>query len=205
MEDLGALVLATLFLLGSPGPAPLSLAAAGATSGVRASLRFLAGILAGITVCIVAAAYGIAAILEIHPTAALVVQTIGAVYLLWIAYRIATAPVLGGTDTNRGKSVLGFRDGFLINLFNPKAYAAFLALFSHFLLPMDSITSSYITTGLVCFILVVIIDVAWLYAGTGMRTLFADPRYFRALRMAFAAAIVVATAIAIASIQWDSF
>lgn len=198
IEALGALAMATLLLLGSPGPATLSLAAVGATAGVRKGIPFLAGILAGLLVCIAAAGYGIAVLFESYPELAFGVQFIGAIYLSWIAYKIGSAPRLSDTDPD-SSAVLGFRDGFVVNLFNPKAYIAFFALFGQFLLPLESTTAAFLGTGCVCFGLAMIIDALWLVAGSGLRSLFSHPRYYRVIRITFALAIVVVTGAAIVS------
>ena len=50
MQDLPAFLLAGLALVGSPGPATLSIAATGAAFGQRRGLAYMAGILAGLAV-----------------------------------------------------------------------------------------------------------------------------------------------------------
>ncbi len=62
LEALFSLVSVSFLLLGSPGPAPIALAAlaaSGATFGVRESVPFLTGILAGLLVAIFTAAVGL--------------------------------------------------------------------------------------------------------------------------------------------------
>jgi len=198
-EALGSLAMATLLLLGSPGPATLSLAAVGATSGVRDGFPFLGGILTGLLVCIAAAGYGIAIVFESYPELSLGVQLIGGAYLLWVAYKIGSAPQLSDADSGSA-AALSFRDGFFVNLLNPKAYIAFFALFSQFLLPLGSTTVSFIGTGCVCFGLAVIIDACWLVAGSGLKSVFSHPRYHRAVRVLFALAIVSVTGVAVLSV-----
>lgn len=199
IEGLGSLTVSTVLLLGSPGPATLTLAAVGATSGIRGGLPFLVGILLGLVVCIVTAAFGIAFVFESYPGAVVTVQLLGAVYLLWIAYKIGSAPVLG-EKSEASSSRPAVKDGFVLNLLNPKAYAAFAALFSQFLIPTKSSALSFVVTGVACFGLVVIIDFLWLAAGTAIRSLFSHERYNRPVRVAFAILIIIATAIALGSI-----
>lgn len=55
LESIVSLIAATGLLLGSPGPAPLALAATGATFGIRRGAPFLAGILLGLSVAIIGA------------------------------------------------------------------------------------------------------------------------------------------------------
>lgn len=53
---------------------------------------------------------------------------LGAIYILYLAYRIATAPTAGrGVDRRPPPS---FRAGYLLAIANPKAFAAFGAVYS---------------------------------------------------------------------------
>lgn len=45
MNEVNTLIIMTLLLLGSPGPAPIALAATGATAGVKNGLPFFADIM----------------------------------------------------------------------------------------------------------------------------------------------------------------
>ena len=92
-----SLIVATTLLLGSPGPVPLALAATGAVFGFRAGLPFLIGILAGLAVAITLGSAGLAALFETAPSSRIFVQAIGAVYIGYVAVKIATAPTLTGT------------------------------------------------------------------------------------------------------------
>ncbi|WNZ56606.1 LysE family translocator [Microbulbifer sp. MKSA007] len=191
LEALFSLIAATALLLGSPGPAPLALAASGATFGVRKSSGFLIGILLGLSVAIVGATAGIAALLAAWPEARLAVQLCGALYIGYIAIKIATAPVLeqGESATAQPPSLL---DGFIFNLLNPKAYAAFLAIFSQFLLPIEESGLSYLATGLVCLLVAAAVDFIWLCLGGSLRPVFHKPRQARIIRVSFAVLMVAA-------------
>lgn len=131
MDGLLGFILAGLALTGSPGPATLSLAAAGAAFGARRGLGYMVGIVAGVVVVMAIVASGIAGLMLALPRAAPVMATIAAAYIVWLAWRIATAPPLGERAGARPPSILA---GFFLALANPKAYAAMAALFSGFVL-----------------------------------------------------------------------
>ncbi|WP_260865169.1 LysE family translocator [Shewanella sp. KCT] len=135
LESLVSLIAATGLLLGSPGPAPLALAATGATFGIRRGAPFLAGILLGLSVAIIGASAGLAALFSNFPDLRLTFQLLGGAYIAFIAYKIASAPC---TQLDNAQQAPSFKDGFILNLLNPKAYAAFLAIFSQFLLPLET-------------------------------------------------------------------
>jgi threonine/homoserine/homoserine lactone efflux protein len=192
-EALIALSIAAGVLLGSPGPATLSLAAVGATSGVSKGLPYLAGILVGLACAMAGAVVGVAAIFVQWPQARIIVQILGALYLAYIAYRIAFAPITN--DDNEGASTApGFRDGVVLNILNPKLYAGFFVLFSQFLLPLPNAAAQYVTTAAVMLVIGIVVDTIWLAIGSSIQALFAHPRYARSVRVLFGLSILVATA-----------
>ena len=191
-EALITLIIATSVLLGSPGPATLSLAAVGATFGVSKGLPYLTGILLGLLFAMAGAIFGVATIFTRWPEAKLITQLLGAAYLLYVSYRIATAPVLVAGDDEQTK-IPGLRDGFILNLLNPKAYAAFFVLFSQFLIPISGIAIQYTLTYIVIFVVAVIVDSIWLVIGSGIRSIFANETWARAVRVLFALSIVITT------------
>jgi len=192
-EAIIALTIAATMLLGSPGPATLSLAAVGATFGVYKGLHYLAGILLGLICAMTGAVFGVATIFVQWPQAKLVIQVLGAIYLFYIAFKIATAPVLMNGEYSNGE-MPGFRDGFVLNLLNPKAYAAFFVLFSQFLLPFETTPAQYFAASLVIFAVAVVVDSIWLVIGSAIRSIFSHPRLARPTRILFGLSIVVATA-----------
>jgi threonine/homoserine/homoserine lactone efflux protein len=186
------LTIASAMLLGSPGPATLSLAAVGATFGVKRGLPYLAGILLGLTSAMAGAVFGVATIFVQWPQAKWIVQLCGAVYLTYIAFRIATAPVLENGDSEQ-HDMPGLRDGFVLNLLNPKAYAAFFVLFSQFLMPLEAAVSGYVVTAVIVVVVGIVVDSIWLAIGSAIRAIFSHPRYARPTRVLFGLSIVAAT------------
>lgn len=188
-ESFIVLITTTALLLGSPGPAPLALAATGATYGVKKGIPFLTGILFGLSVAIIGAIAGLAALFSQFPNFRVICQIAGGAYILFIAYKIASAPIISTQGTQEAPS---FKDGFILNLLNPKAYAAFLAIFSQFLLPFTEIYIGYITTGLTCLVVAAIVDTLWLMFGGLLRPIFTKPKQARVIRIVFATLMVLA-------------
>ena len=190
-ESLISLVVATTLFLGSPGPAPLALAGVGATFGIKPGLPFLTGILLGLAVAIVGATLGLATLFSAFPDVKLAVQIAGALYILYVAQKIARAPVIAVNDA-ASQTAPRLIDGFILNLLNPKAYAAFFALFSQFILPLKGALLSHVATGIVCFSVAVVVDAVWLVLGRLIRPLFETPRSARIMRVSFALLMVAA-------------
>ena len=189
LEAIAALVIATAALLGSPGPATLSLAAVAATIGISRGLPYYFGILTGLLFAMLGAIAGLATVLARWPQVSLVIQVLGATYILYVAWKIATAPTVTEDDSKNIRHP-GFRDGFILNILNAKAYAAFLALFSQFLLPIDDLMFAYVASATVCFGVAIVVDAAWLLAGGFLQSIFRNPRSARRIRIVFGILIV---------------
>jgi threonine/homoserine/homoserine lactone efflux protein len=189
LEAIVTLIITTAALLGSPGPAPLSLAATSASYGINKALPFYFGILLGLVAVIVGAIFGVALLIESHPNARVILQILASTYLLYVTYKIATAPI--NKTENQQSNCPSFADGFILNLLNPKAYAAFFAIFSHFVLPFENTQLGIGVTATVCFLVAVVVDFIWLAAGSLLAKQFAHPVKGRMLRYAFAGLILL--------------
>jgi threonine/homoserine/homoserine lactone efflux protein len=195
IEAIGSLIVASALLLGTPGPAPLSLAATGAVFGFRRGFPFLIGILAGLAVAIVLGSLGVVGLFEAFPATRLTVQIIGGLYICYVALKVASAPRLSSHE-NTNASAPRFVDGIILNFLNPKAYAAFLAIFSQFMLPLSNVLESTIVTALLAFGIAVVVDVAWLALGGVLRPIFEAPGIARITRVILASLMVIAVVFA---------
>jgi threonine/homoserine/homoserine lactone efflux protein len=188
------LVLASAAIMGSPGPATISLAAAGSAYGVRRSLAYAAGIVVGTTLVLLAVAAGITTTLLALPALRAVLISITGVYILSLAYRIATAPALGAQTSPRATPALGA--GTVLGVANPKAWVAIAAAFASSRLADDAATDAVAKTVVLAGMIVVIMA-AWLIAGASLAPMLRDPRRARIVNVVLAAALVGATMIAI--------
>jgi len=193
--QLGAFLAAVIALVASPGPATLGVAAAGAAFGFRAARLFLAGLLCGAALTILLVGSGVVGALLAHPIAAPILTGLAALYMVYLAYRIATAPPLGEKDSNARAP--GFLPGFMLAITNPKAYAVFAALFSGFIVIPDDIAGDAMLKGCVTMVLLTVIDSSWLYVGSTLRHLFHDPRVSRRVNIVFAALLLISVTLAV--------
>jgi threonine/homoserine/homoserine lactone efflux protein len=108
--------------------------AGGARAGVAAAL----GINAGCVVHALAAAFGLAALLTVHPQAFAVLQWAGAAYLVWLGAGLLRqawrgAPAAAGAAVAPPRSLAAeFRTGLVTNVLNPKVALFFLAFLPQF-------------------------------------------------------------------------
>jgi len=105
----------------------------GAPAGVAAAL----GINAGCVVHALAAAFGLAALLALHPQAFVSIQWAGAGYLAWLGLGLLRqagrgAPPAAPAEAAAGSRWDDFRTGVLTNVLNPKVALFFLAFLPQF-------------------------------------------------------------------------
>jgi threonine/homoserine/homoserine lactone efflux protein len=193
----GALVplLATaLAIMGSPGPATISLTAAGSTFGVRRSSGYLVGIVAGTALVLLAVASGITAALLAAPGLQPLLVLAAGGYVLWLAYHIATAPPLAAREADAQAPALG--GGVLLGVANPKAWVAIAAVFASVRLSGDARLDATVKTAALALV-IVLVNAAWLAAGASLAPLLREPRRARGVNVALALALVAATAAAV--------
>ena len=195
MEGLPGFLLAGVALAGSPGPATLSLAAAGAAFGARRVAGYLAGVVVGMVGVMVITASGLMGLLLAVPGATPVVTVAAAIYFVWLAWRIATAPpLMVEGDEGKAPSFLG---GFGLSLVNPKGYAAMAALFSGFVLLRERLALDAALKIALLTVVIVAVNVLWLLAGATMTRFFRDPRTNRIVNVAFAVLLLASVELAV--------
>ncbi len=189
-----SLILTSLVVMGSPGPSTISLTAVGAAFGYRRSVPYMIGLMAGTAAVLLAVATGVVALALASPGLAPVLVGASAVYILYLAYKIATAPPLALQDpAARAPSIAG---GFLLGAANPKAYVAIAAVFvgGAPLTKSPMLDAAAKTATLTAMI--VVIHLLWLIAGVSLSRALRDPAISRFVNLLFAAILVLTTALA---------
>jgi threonine/homoserine/homoserine lactone efflux protein len=190
----GPLMLISLAIMGSPGPATISLVAAGSVYGVRRSLPYLGGIMVGTMIVLVAVATGITAALLAVPAIGSVLVWISAAYILWLAYHVATAPPLA--EPAAASEAFSPAGGAFLGVANPKAWIAIAAVFASAHLA-GAATADAAAKIAVLTAMIIVICTTWLVAGASIAPLLRDPRRARVVNVTLAAALVGATALAV--------
>jgi threonine/homoserine/homoserine lactone efflux protein len=103
---------------GTPGPSNLLLTATGASVGVLRGLPCLLGVSIGMGVMMVAVAFGLGSAVLASPVVLKGLNWVGALFLLWLAWKIATA---APSAAAAGKPV-GFVGAAAFQWVNPKSW-----------------------------------------------------------------------------------
>ena len=194
-RPLASLILASLVVMGSPGPSTMSVTAVGASFGFRRSLAYLSGIILGTTVVLFAVSAGVVAMLTSLPQLAPILVAASAAYIAYLAFKIATAPPLSGQ--NHAAGAPSFAGGFLLAVANPKAYLAIAAVFAGTTLAVESRVIETILKTAVLAIMIVVIHLYWLAAGVSFSRLFHHPVSARIVNLLFAAILIITAIIAV--------
>lgn len=136
MEILISFILAVSILAISPGPDNIFVLMQSVVHGKKYGLATIIGLMTGCIVHTTFVAIGISAIIKENNTIFLGIKILGAVYLLYLAYKVIT----GGSEISTSTKKIDkktpfqlFKIGFIMNVLNPKVTLFFLALFPGFL------------------------------------------------------------------------
>lgn len=158
-----------LVILVTPGPAVLFVVARSLSQGRRAGLVSVLGLATGGLVHLLAAAAGVSAILMSSPLAFRVLQLGGAAYLVvlgirrWRSKNGDGAVAAGAAPALESPGKL-FREGFLVNLTNPKSALFLFAFLPQFVDPArGSAMGQMLALGLVFLALGFCTDAVWAY------------------------------------------
>jgi threonine/homoserine/homoserine lactone efflux protein len=142
----------TLVILLTPGPAVLYIVARTLDQGRRAGIVSVLGIALGTLCHIAAATLGLSAILMRSALAFQAVRYAGAAYLLWIGIQKLRHARNAATSVEAPPpEALSriFRNGFIVNLLNPKTTLFFFAFLPQFIRPgHGSVTIQILTLSL---------------------------------------------------------
>lgn len=127
---------ATAVLALSPGPDNIFVMIQSITHGKRFGFATIAGLMTGCLVHTSLLAFGVSVVIKNNPIIFTGIKVFGAVYLLYLAWRVFQADATIALDTSgvEKKSLSSlFRQGFIMNVLNPKVTIFFLAFFPGFL------------------------------------------------------------------------
>lgn len=193
-----AFTFSVLLLLITPGPGVLSTAGVGAAFGFRAGLRYVTGLCIGTNLVALIVVSGLAAVILAITWARNTLLVMSALYLLYIAVRIAFA----GRKIAfiHAEEIPGIRDALILQIMNPKAYAVNLTWFSGFVLIPDSLVAETLVKFLIINLIWIPIHLLWLAAGNVVNQLDLSPRVHFITNIAMALALVIVVGLAIFSL-----
>lgn len=133
MDLAGLIIYASALLLAasSPGPGIAAIVARVLGRGMTGALAFTAGVAIGDVVWLTFAVGGLALLAQAFHGVFLVVKWAGVAYLLYLAWKMWTAPAMPRhitADTRRERPLTLFLGGLAVTMGNPKVMVFYLAL-----------------------------------------------------------------------------
>jgi threonine/homoserine/homoserine lactone efflux protein len=164
---------ASLVLIATPGPSVIYIVTRSLAQGRSAGLVSMLGVEAGALVHVAAAALGLSAVLASSASAFAVIKYLGAAYLIYLGVqklrRRAAGELPAPLPVPRARL---FRQGFLVNVLNPKVAIFFLAFLPQFVDPARGAVPLQVGMLGLCFVALAVVSdgiYAVLAAGAGRR------------------------------------
>ena len=174
----------------TPGPNNLMLTASGANFGYRLTLPQVLGCVMGNVALTLVACNGLGQLFVAFPAAQVTLRTGGALYLVWLAWKLAQSR-LGNAQALRP---LTFLEGVMFQAFNPKSWIRAITLASVFM-PAGA---NPLVAGLGISVVGAIIGFPcismWALFGVAMRGVLQDARKQRLFNLAMAGSLLVLAA-----------
>ena len=192
-----AFVVAVIILLITPGPGVLSTAGVGSGFGFRPGLGYVFGLFVGNNLVGLAVVSGVAAAVLSVPYMRVLLLGASAEYLLYLAARIAlSGSKIGFIESTEAP---GVKNGVLLQIINPKAYAVHTALFSGFAFWPDSLLVEVAVKFVLMNLFWVPIHLLWLGMGATMKRLALSERANRAINILMALSMLGVVALTLRS------
>jgi threonine/homoserine/homoserine lactone efflux protein len=161
----------------TPGPNNMMILSSGLNYGVRASLPHLLGINLGCCLMVLLVGLGLGSVFSWYPVLHQLVKVIGVVYLLWLAWKIATTDKAALPEAQ--VKPLGFWQAAFFQWVNAKAWVmitgaitSFTTVGSHIGLQIALITLAFFLIGLPC-------TTSWLVGGYLMAKVLKNGQAYR--------------------------
>ena len=204
MIDLGSLAIfagALLVAAASPGPGIAAIVARVLGRGMHGAVAFTAGVSLGDVVWLTAAILGLAVVAQTFHGVFLVIKYAGVAYLLYLAWKLWTAPVQAhdvAADRSDIAPVRLFLAGLAVTLGNPKVMVFYLALLPSIIDLTHVTPAGWLALSAVALSVLAIVFGAYVALAARTRRLFTSPRALRMVNRG-TGAVMASAAVAIAA------
>ncbi len=188
MDWLLAVSLFALVMFITPGPNNLMVTAAAANFGVAATMPHMLGIALGFPAMLVALGLVADATFVLLPAVHAPLKILGALFMLYLAYKIATASPHGGRGTARPLTLI---EAALFQWLNPKAWVIALAALTTYATTGHSPMRDTLTMAAL-FVPIGLVSIgAWALGGIAIGRLLRTPLRTRIFNLTMAVLLVV--------------
>ena len=172
----------------TPGPNNLMLMASGTNFGFARTVPHMLGVAIGFTLMIVLVGAGLVTVIGLVPGALTAIKWLSIAYLLYLAYKIATAAPKPLEGQSAGKPMT-FVVAALFQWINPKAWTMALTAVSAYIPASDPVTGLFVVALVFGTINLPSVGL-WTAMGVSLRRFLSDPRRLRVFNVAAALTLV---------------
>lgn len=171
IETLLSFAFATALLAISPGPDNIFVLSQSIVNGRRFGLATVFGLISGCLVHTTLLAFGVSAIIKESENLFMGIKVFGAIYLLYLSFKVykSNAAIAFSEDHSLKKTTKQlFKEGFIMNVLNPKVSIFFLAFFPGFLFSttLNTVFQFYVLGGIFMFVSLIIFSAIAILAGS---------------------------------------
>ena len=173
----------------TPGPNNTMLLASGVNFGFRRTIPHALGISFGFMFLVLAVGLGLGGVFKAVPMAYTVLRYLGAAYLLYLAWKVATSGPLSSTDNHHGQP-LGFWGAAAFQWVNPKAWVMAVGAITTY-----TPSQGYLTNVCVIALVFAVINLPsvclWAGCGSALRNVLTQPKWLLVFNVTMALLLVV--------------
>ena len=187
MTLIGPFVAFSFSMSATPGPNNMMLTAAGANHGFRRTLPHMLGISVGCMVLMGGVALGLGALFQRWPLLQTALKVVGSLYLLWLAWKIASAPPPSRAVGSAVPKPFTFWQAVIFQFANPKVWVMAISGISSFSLTGDAFISSAMVLILLMGLTNLPSIAIWAGFGVAIGRLLKTPRHWRGFNLVMGA------------------
>jgi threonine/homoserine/homoserine lactone efflux protein len=181
-DTLAALVSFAFVASITPGPNNIMLTASGVNFGFARTIPHMLGIGVGFMALLGAVGMGIATVFRIAPQLDIVLKVVGTLYMLWLAWKVATATAIAETGGQVGRPMT-FWQAVAFQWVNPKGWVMAVSAMALYVRPSNLVADVAAVT--LVFGVVNLPSVAtWAAFGHALRNVLRDPSRIRIFNIA---------------------
>jgi threonine/homoserine/homoserine lactone efflux protein len=170
----------------TPGPNNIMLTASGVNFGFRRTIPHVLGISAGFMALLLASGFGLGTLFYAYPPAQVALKVVGILYMLWLAWRVATAGEIG--DHEDRARPMSFWEAAVFQWVNPKGLIMALGAMSIYIRPGEVGDILLVT---LVFAAINLPSVGtWAVFGSALRNVLKDPKRIRVFNVIMALLLV---------------
>ena len=172
----------------TPGPNNTMLLASGVNFGIRRTVPHMLGISVGLMSLVLAVGFGLGQVFEQVPMLYVILRYVGALYLLYLAWKIARSGVPEANGDERGKP-FSFAQAVAFQWINPKAWIMAVGAITTFVPQQNFVVNVLLIAAVFALVNCPTMSV-WTAAGSLLRNWLRNPAALRFFNITMALLLV---------------